>query len=214
MQLPWLISMINGLSVRVIRDCQLFYGFYGFWFNIVEQVLWFRSLVQASSQIFSFFYLQVEEKETVLSLLKKSAEQSSLHGVGRIITCRHGYQKLLWLVVVLGLTGYLAYQLNDLFTSFLDHPVKTKVSLEFKELHFPAISFCNMNRVKAGVLKRVSDDLRKLLVSNKIVYFSFCDVYVFLHWFVLWYDDVRASDHDCLGFHTFPTDVWVNCYEI
>ena len=113
-----------------------------------------------------------EDEDTCVSILKDKAEKTSLHGIGHIVQCRHRYQQTLWTLLVLGLVGFLAYQLNDLFSQFMDHPVKTSVSMEFTHLHFPAVSFCNMNPVRNSMKGKIeSEQLKRILTVRSLSYF-------------------------------------------
>ena len=133
-----------------------------------------------------------EEEDTCVSILKDKAEKTSLHGIGHIVQCRHRYQQALWTLLVLGLVGFLVFQLNDLFSHFMDHPVKTSVSLEFTHLKFPAVSFCNMNQVRNSMKGKIeSEQLKRILtVRNPSIFPFYMPVF---RPDVLWYADVRPD---------------------
>ena len=125
-----------------------------------------------------------EDKETILSIFKESAANTSVHGISRVVSAKYRYQRVIWLVVVLGLTGYLIVQLSNLIKGYMLHPVQTSVKLRFSTLHFPAVSFCNMNPVRRDAAEAGSSEFQAFInktftvslfqiLINVSIYFSF-----------------------------------------
>nr|XP_011416546.2 degenerin-like protein unc-105 [Crassostrea gigas] len=96
-------------------------------------------------------------------MLKSMAENSSIHGVSRWVTSKYWYQRVLWILVFLGATGGMSYQLSLLFKSFRSYPVKASVDLRFSSLPFPAVSLCNMNPIKLSKLSLTNKDTQNVI---------------------------------------------------
>ncbi|XP_045161050.2 amiloride-sensitive sodium channel subunit beta-like [Mercenaria mercenaria] len=98
------------------------------------------------------------------SVLKRFTERTSMHGCGYIQTSRHLVSRLLWgfltLLAICVLIVHL-YQITDQYTNW--HK-KTKVSLEFNNLRFPAVTICNVNLIKnSAVSKYANKELQGLI---------------------------------------------------
>ena len=118
--------------------------------------------------------MTVSTDPSAKEMLTAMAESSSIHGVSRWVTSKHWYQRGLWLIVFLGATCGASYQLWRLFESYTSYPVKTSVELDFSQLQFPAVSFCNMNPIKASQLSKTSNKAQESLqvtVSNSPMFY-------------------------------------------
>lgn len=94
--------------------------------------------------------------KSVGEVIRSLISQSSLHGIPRILSSKHWYQRVLWLCLVLVTFGFLVHQLYQLFCEYNSYPIKTKVSIKRATLRFPAVSFCNMNPVKKSQLELIN----------------------------------------------------------
>ncbi|KAJ8317417.1 hypothetical protein KUTeg_005321 [Tegillarca granosa] len=92
-----------------------------------------------------------EGQQSLRSILQEMGENSTIHGIPRIVGSRHKSVRIIWLCLFLSITGFLIFQLTKLFAAYYSWPMKTSVSLEFSQLQFPAISFCNMNPIKKSI---------------------------------------------------------------
>ena len=71
------------------------------------------------------------------------AENATFHGIFRILTSKRFTVKICWLVIFLGSSGYLTYQVAEVCRSYLDHPVITNIKTRIeKRLRFPSLTFC------------------------------------------------------------------------
>nr|XP_022345432.1 degenerin mec-10-like [Crassostrea virginica] len=86
--------------------------------------------------------------KSVPDVISSLVSESSLHGLPKILSSKHWYQRVLWICLVLVTFGFLLYQLHQLLGEYKRYPVKTKVSMKRATLPFPAVSFCNMNPIK------------------------------------------------------------------
>ncbi|KAL4218059.1 hypothetical protein ACF0H5_022797 [Mactra antiquata] len=110
--------------------------------------------------------MEKEPKRGFLDVLKEFAESSTLHGVPKVVSSRQLAVKVLWcILLVLALCAMLA-QLFILFRTYRSYPIQTTVSLEFGQLQFPAISFCNMNPVRKSMLN-MSPTLRDTIYPKR-----------------------------------------------
>ena len=108
--------------------------------------------------------------KSVPDVISSLVSESSLHGLPKILSSKHWYQRVLWICLVLVTFGFLLYQLHQLLGEYKRYPVKTKVSMKRATLPFPAVSFCNMNPMKKSQMKHIKGTELYNFVMNK---FSF-----------------------------------------
>lgn len=93
--------------------------------------------------------------KSVWEVIHSLISESSLHGIPRILSSKHWYQRALWLCLVLVTFGFLVNQLYQLSSNYNSYPIKTKVSMKRTPLRFPSISFCNLNPVKMSKMNLI-----------------------------------------------------------
>lgn len=93
--------------------------------------------------------------KSVWEVIHSLISESSLHGIPRILSSKHWYQRALWLCLVLVTFGFLVHQLYQLSSNYNSYPIKTKVSMKRTPLRFPSISFCNLNPVKMSKMNLI-----------------------------------------------------------
>ena len=75
--------------------------------------------------------------------MRQFAENITMHGIFRILSSKHLLVKIFWLILFLVSSGYLIYQVVEIFKSFLHYSVTTKIETKIeKPLQFPAVTFC------------------------------------------------------------------------
>ena len=75
--------------------------------------------------------------------MRDFAENVTIHGIFRILNSKKTGVRAFWLVLFLGSASYLTYQVAEIFKSFLNYSIITKVEKRNqKPLRFPAITFC------------------------------------------------------------------------
>lgn len=87
-----------------------------------------------------------EELEMSFAALNRHfAENCTAHGFNRIATTRQ-LRRLVWIVVVVVAVGGFLYHISFLTTNYFSYPIMTATEeVHADELHFPAITVCNLN---------------------------------------------------------------------
>ncbi|RUS89426.1 hypothetical protein EGW08_002799, partial [Elysia chlorotica] len=79
-----------------------------------------------------------------------------------LYTSRTRLAKLAWCAMLLFTLGMLTLHMFYLVDTYLSWPKHTKVTLGFDALQFPAVTFCNVNPVRASRLHLASKELQTL----------------------------------------------------
>lgn len=89
-----------------------------------------------------------DENEMEMSfgaLNRHFAENCTAHGFNRIASTRN-LHRLVWIVVVVVAVGGFLYHISFLTTNYFSYPIMTVTEeVHADELHFPAITVCNLN---------------------------------------------------------------------
>ncbi|XP_046354020.2 amiloride-sensitive sodium channel subunit gamma-like [Haliotis rufescens] len=97
--------------------------------------------------------------ESVRSLGEYFAENTSMHGLARIVGKPGLTRRMFWILAVLAGAGVAVYNIWTIFIAFGTREVSTVVSLEYNtKLRFPAITICNINAAKKSKLMNVSSN--------------------------------------------------------
>ncbi|KAK8766130.1 hypothetical protein V5799_007089 [Amblyomma americanum] len=79
------------------------------------------------------------------SLNRHFAERCTAHGFNRIASTQR-LRRLLWVIVVVVAVGGFLYHISFLTTNYFSYPIMTATEeVHADELHFPAITVCNLN---------------------------------------------------------------------
>ncbi|GFN98004.1 amiloride-sensitive sodium channel subunit gamma [Plakobranchus ocellatus] len=90
-----------------------------------------------------------EDEVKATELVQNFAQSTSMHGVSRAIGQGPLWRKALWSSLVLGFAVWAVFNVTQIITDYQSHPVATAVSSEYNsELQFPAVTFCNLNRMR------------------------------------------------------------------
>ncbi|XP_052809160.1 amiloride-sensitive sodium channel subunit alpha-like [Mya arenaria] len=87
-------------------------------------------------------------KRSVRQVLVELVDSSSIHGLPRLVSSRHIAIKILWFLLLVGAAAVLSVQMVGLFREYFSYPTQTSVSMQFSQLAFPALTFCNMNQIR------------------------------------------------------------------
>ncbi|XP_021358354.1 degenerin-like protein unc-105 isoform X2 [Mizuhopecten yessoensis] len=101
-------------------------------------------------------------------ILTEHAMMATVHGVAHIIVAKQTYKKILWITLWLLTVGALCYQIFKLSSLFLSRPKQTSLDLKFGALHFPAVSFCNINPLKKMQLDELSIPLKFFMTLSEV----------------------------------------------
>ena len=88
------------------------------------------------------------------STFKKYVESTTAHGVVRIFKGKSIIRRLFWLIIVLTAAGGCLYNISDRIRFLISEPTSTTISITRKTtLTFPAVTVCNLNSLRFGVLE-------------------------------------------------------------
>ena len=77
---------------------------------------------------------------------KDFAENVTMHGIFRILSGKRLAERCFWLILFLGSSVYLTYQVAEIGSSFLNYHVITKTETKFQtKLRFPSVTLCPTN---------------------------------------------------------------------
>ncbi|XP_060068783.1 amiloride-sensitive sodium channel subunit alpha-like [Ylistrum balloti] len=107
------------------------------------------------------------DADTLKGILKDLGENTSVHGIPKILTSKNKIFKIFWLLVFMVTFGYLCFQMYALFADYYSYPVETTVSLDFSAIQYPAVTFCNMNPLKKSMLNETPLLLQNALNPRK-----------------------------------------------
>ena len=95
---------------------------------------------------------EVERYENGKALAVEFCENTTAHGLNRIVGAERWWGKLFWSVLFVGLFSYMLVQEIEIVTDFLGWPVSTTIFVETAQnQQFPAVTICNQNRIKASL---------------------------------------------------------------
>ncbi|KAJ8027743.1 Acid-sensing ion channel 1C [Holothuria leucospilota] len=117
------------------------------------------------------------------SEIEKFGSTTTLHGV-RYVTSRNFFitRRILWFLLLICLSVWLAHGLVAGLNKFLNYPVSTTVTVSYVEsLAFPAVTFCNYNQFKNSEI-HPNPNIRSVLAAlalndNSIVDWNMYDKY-------------------------------------
>ncbi|XP_041346651.1 degenerin-like protein asic-1 [Gigantopelta aegis] len=89
----------------------------------------------------------------IKTTLKEFAENTSAHGVNKLVTSKGWFIKLIWLVLFLGASSMIVYQVSRLVVNYLRRPATAKTTVVNKPLLFPSVTICNLNPVRYSKVK-------------------------------------------------------------
>ncbi|XP_066267274.1 acid-sensing ion channel 5-like [Branchiostoma lanceolatum] len=85
---------------------------------------------------------------------KDFADNTTLHGIGKVSGSEKCSLKLLWLAIFLACFGVATWQITETIIRYLQYNTVTNIKLEFEnELVFPAVTVCNFNRFEENRLQ-------------------------------------------------------------
>lgn len=90
----------------------------------------------------------------------KITGESSVHALSQLGQAKTGYSRFFWLLVFVGSVCGCAYEVNSFFSIFFQYPVLIDVKVENrKALEFPAVTVCNLNRIRSSHVRCAVDNL-------------------------------------------------------
>ncbi|XP_071965394.1 epithelial sodium channel subunit alpha-like [Antedon mediterranea] len=94
-----------------------------------------------------------QPNETLKEIIEDFGNNTTAHGIPRIITATSLLPKLFWTVLCLVAFSFFAYQSIEILEEYRSYPTTTKLELIPKsKVSFPSVTICNMNRLRRSAL--------------------------------------------------------------
>lgn len=116
-----------------------------------------------------------KEKETVLKMAKNTFSEvlvsrmkdSSAHGLPNIARAKTVIGRAIWTILFLAGLALLTWQVCERCARYWSNEYGVNLDIRFdKEISFPAVTFCNMNPVRASQFLHLSADFQQLFAAN------------------------------------------------
>ncbi|KAK3083686.1 hypothetical protein FSP39_001469 [Pinctada imbricata] len=101
--------------------------------------------------------------KSVYTLWGRFAEKTSMQGCAYIYTARVWYARLLWILLLLAAIGGMIFHLYYLTNQYIAFPKVTKMTLNFSNLPFPAVTICNTNIIRLSQLNKTDQVIQDLV---------------------------------------------------
>ncbi|GFO11073.1 acid sensing ion channel 1 [Plakobranchus ocellatus] len=86
---------------------------------------------------------------TAKDVIHEFIHSTSMHGVQHVMGRRPVWRRMVWSVLVIGFVAWAAHNVYQIVSDYNSHPVHTSVSSEYQsKMNFPAVTICNLNRIK------------------------------------------------------------------
>ncbi|VDN00849.1 unnamed protein product, partial [Onchocerca ochengi] len=105
----------------------------------------------------------------VIKKIRNFSENTTAHGVRRIFIARNTHTARLWLFGIVLCFIILIVQAYQLVMKFNRYEKITGIELKFDYVQFPAVTFCNLNPYKKGLVQSVpsvKDTVSSLLITS------------------------------------------------
>ncbi|GFR89693.1 acid sensing ion channel 1 [Elysia marginata] len=103
-----------------------------------------------------------QQRSSFWELVKNFGETTSMHGLSHALGDGPIWRRLFWGALVLGFAVWAHYNVIKIIQDYQSRPVLTSVTSEFQnKMPFPAVTFCNINRVRRSkASSSLLDDLK------------------------------------------------------
>ncbi|KAH7968657.1 hypothetical protein HPB52_010513 [Rhipicephalus sanguineus] len=100
-----------------------------------------------------------EQEDSFGTLNRQFAERCTAHGFNRIAST-HRLRRMLWVVIVVVAVGGFLYHISFLTSNYFSYPIMTATEeVHAEELHFPAITVCNLNLLRKSTFEDYLKDI-------------------------------------------------------
>jgi len=103
--------------------------------------------------------------EYLIRILGRFADKTSMHGVSYIQKAKLWQAKLIWTLLLILALSILTFHLYSLVYSFTQWPKITTVALGYSNLDFPAVTICNVNRIRKSLRTTLPGKLQNFLAE-------------------------------------------------
>ncbi|RUS81939.1 hypothetical protein EGW08_010284 [Elysia chlorotica] len=115
---------------------------------------------------------KTEKNPGVLDLIKNFGGTTSMHGLPHALGDGTIWRRLFWTALVIGFAVWATYNVIEIIKDYQSRPVLTTVTSAFQsKMPFPAVTFCNLNRVrKSQASPELLEDVEANLVLGGVDY--------------------------------------------
>ncbi|XP_070558969.1 amiloride-sensitive sodium channel subunit gamma-like [Ptychodera flava] len=97
---------------------------------------------------------ETPKKEKYGDVIQQFADNTTAHGIPRIVNSKYAWAKVLWFLIVGSSTGVFVWQASKLVTEYFSWPVDVSIDvISKKDVAFPAVTVCNMNRIRRSEME-------------------------------------------------------------
>ncbi|XP_071845764.1 epithelial sodium channel subunit beta-like [Apostichopus japonicus] len=106
-------------------------------------------------------------KNTFSEVLVSRMKDSSAHGLPNIARAKTVIGRAIWTILFLAGLALLTWQVCERCARYWSNEYGVNLDIRFdKEISFPAVTFCNMNPVRASQFLHLSADFQQLFAAN------------------------------------------------
>ncbi|RUS74945.1 hypothetical protein EGW08_017300 [Elysia chlorotica] len=110
--------------------------------------------------------LKTTTARTACELLGEFGQSTSMHGLSHATGDKLLWRRLLWAVLVICFSIWATYNVTQIISDFRQNPVITSVSSEYQgKVTFPAVTICNLNRIRQSVVPQLVEGLVYVYLS-------------------------------------------------
>ncbi|RXM97502.1 Amiloride-sensitive sodium channel subunit alpha [Acipenser ruthenus] len=104
------------------------------------------------------------QKASLRRICRETLTHTTAHGISSILRSKSTFQKNCWIVFVIFVVTCMLWQCSELIIAFFQYPSQERITLvNNSKLKFPAVTFCNLNRVRKSLLNSKYSFLKKEL---------------------------------------------------
>ncbi|KAK1159378.1 hypothetical protein AOXY_G22049 [Acipenser oxyrinchus oxyrinchus] len=104
------------------------------------------------------------QKASLRRICRETLTHTTAHGISSILRSKSTFQKNCWIVFVIFVITCMLWQCSELIIAFFQYPSQERITLvNNSKLKFPAVTFCNLNRVRKSLLNSKYSFLKKEL---------------------------------------------------
>ncbi|XP_070542971.1 amiloride-sensitive sodium channel subunit gamma-like [Ptychodera flava] len=104
-----------------------------------------------------------KEDHRIRNTLADFGSNTTAHGFARVVAADSKILKFLWVLVCCLCWGVFIWQAIDFIEKYFRFEVTYSISVDFRELPFPAVTVCNMNPLRQSELDEIDDKYKEKL---------------------------------------------------
>ena len=93
-------------------------------------------------------------------ILKDFANETTLHGLPKVITSSNVFKRLAWFVLFLCALGTMTWQTSKLFEQFLSFRKTVSLDVDRAVMQFPSVTLCSESGVSVAVKEDIAEHIR------------------------------------------------------